>query len=149
MWAISSTARSKTAWFAADGLVLPLTLRTYCNAAACTSSWVAGGSKLCRVRMLRHMPDSVVTEGIARKTRPRLSMGHRHPIESSLLSKRFESGGREDQFMEIGLHIADFTFPDGPAALRGDLDRIVSTAEQGGFTKVSVMDHLWQIGLLG
>jgi F420-dependent oxidoreductase-like protein len=51
--------------------------------------------------------------------------------------------------MEIGLHIADFTFPDGPAGLRGDLDRIVSTAEQVGFTKVSVMDHLWQIGLLG
>jgi len=51
--------------------------------------------------------------------------------------------------MEIGLHIADFTFPDGPAGLRDDLTRIVTTAEEAGFEKVSVMDHLWQIGLLG
>ncbi len=51
--------------------------------------------------------------------------------------------------MEIGLHIGDFTFPDGPAGLRADLDRIVGTAEQEGFAKVSVMDHLWQIGVFG
>ena len=51
--------------------------------------------------------------------------------------------------MEIGLHIADFTFPDGPAGLRDDLARIATTAEEAGFAKVSVMDHLWQIGLLG
>jgi len=51
--------------------------------------------------------------------------------------------------MEIGLHIADFTFPNGPAGLRDDLTRIVTTAEEVGFTKVSVMDHLWQIGVLG
>ena len=51
--------------------------------------------------------------------------------------------------MEIGLHIADFTFPDGPAGLRDDLTRIATTAEEAGFEKVSVMDHLWQIGLLG
>jgi hypothetical protein len=41
---------------AADGLAAPLILRTYCRAAPCTSSAVAGGSKLCRVRMFRHMP---------------------------------------------------------------------------------------------
>ncbi len=51
--------------------------------------------------------------------------------------------------MKIGLHIADFTFPDGPAGLRDDLTRIVTTAEESGFDKVSVMDHLWQIGFLG
>jgi alkanesulfonate monooxygenase len=51
--------------------------------------------------------------------------------------------------MEIGLHIADFTFPGGPAGLRDDLTRIVTRAEEAGFEKVSVMDHLWQIGLLG
>ena len=51
--------------------------------------------------------------------------------------------------MKIGLHIADFTFPDGPAGLRDDLTRIVTTAEEAGFGRVSVMDHLWQIGLLG
>jgi uncharacterized radical SAM superfamily Fe-S cluster-containing enzyme len=51
--------------------------------------------------------------------------------------------------MEIGLHIADFTFPGGLAGLRDDLTRIVTTAEEAGFEKVSVMDHLWQIGFLG
>ena len=51
--------------------------------------------------------------------------------------------------MKIGVHIADFTFPDGPAGLRDDLSRIVTTAEEAGFGRVSVMDHLWQIGLLG
>jgi len=51
--------------------------------------------------------------------------------------------------MKIGLHIADFTFPDGPAGLRDDLTRIVTAAEEAGFDRVSVMDHLWQIGFLG
>ena len=51
--------------------------------------------------------------------------------------------------MKIGLHIADFTYPDGPAGLRDDLSRIVTTAEEAGFSRVSVMDHLWQIGFLG
>ena len=51
--------------------------------------------------------------------------------------------------MKLGLHIADFTFPDGPAGLRDDLTRIATTAEEAGFDKVSVMDHLWQIGFLG
>lgn len=51
--------------------------------------------------------------------------------------------------MKIGLHISDFTFPDGPAGLRDDLTKIVTTAEEAGFDKVSVMDHLWQIGVIG
>ena len=51
--------------------------------------------------------------------------------------------------MELGQHIADFTFPDGAAGLRDDLTRIVTTAEEVGFAKVSVMDHLWQISVVG
>src|SRR5699024_11112465 len=58
MWAMSATACSKVSLFACDGLFIPLTLRTYCSAAACTSSEVACGSKLYRVRMLRHMVPS-------------------------------------------------------------------------------------------
>src|SRR6478609_1935973 len=54
-----------------------------------------------------------------------------------------------EEHMELGLHIADFTYPSGPAGLRDDLTRIVTTAEEAGFAKVSVMDHLWQIGILG
>ena len=44
--ATSSTARWKASAFAADGLEEPLILRTYCSAAARTSSSEAGGSKL-------------------------------------------------------------------------------------------------------
>ena len=51
--------------------------------------------------------------------------------------------------MDIGLHIADFTFPGGPAGLAEDLTRIAATAEDNGFTRISVMDHVWQIGVLG
>ena len=51
----ATTAASKAASLALEGLVEPLILRTYCSAAAWTSSSVAGGSKLWRVRMLRHM----------------------------------------------------------------------------------------------
>jgi F420-dependent oxidoreductase-like protein len=51
--------------------------------------------------------------------------------------------------MELGLHVADFTWPGGPAAIARDLTGIASAAEDAGFTKLSVMDHLWQIGGLG
>ncbi len=51
--------------------------------------------------------------------------------------------------MDIGLHIADFTFPGGAPALRDDLARIAATAEEQGFTRLSVMDHVWQIGSIG
>ena len=53
--ATSSTARSNASSLACDGFVEPLILRTYCSAEAWISSDVAGGSKLWRVRMLRHM----------------------------------------------------------------------------------------------
>jgi alkanesulfonate monooxygenase len=51
--------------------------------------------------------------------------------------------------MKIGLHIADFTWPGGPANLAQDLRRVAVAAEDAGFTRVSVMDHVWQIGVLG
>lgn len=51
--------------------------------------------------------------------------------------------------MKIGLHIADFTYPAGPAGLADDLTRIVVAAEAAGFARVSVMDHLWQISMVG
>ena len=51
--------------------------------------------------------------------------------------------------MELGLHVADFTWPDGPSALGKDLARVAKAAEDCGFTKLSVMDHVWQIGVLG
>jgi len=51
--------------------------------------------------------------------------------------------------VEIGLHVADFTYPNGPAGLADDLTRVVVAAEDAGFGRVSVMDHVWQIGVLG
>jgi F420-dependent oxidoreductase-like protein len=51
--------------------------------------------------------------------------------------------------VDIGLHIADFTFPAGPARLAEDLARVAVAAEDAGFTRVSVMDHVWQISVLG
>jgi F420-dependent oxidoreductase-like protein len=47
--------------------------------------------------------------------------------------------------VEIGLHIADFTYPSGPAGLADDLTRIAAAAEDAGFARISVMDHVWQI----
>ncbi|QJY44545.1 LLM class F420-dependent oxidoreductase [Pseudonocardia broussonetiae] len=51
--------------------------------------------------------------------------------------------------MEIGLHVADFTYPSGPAGLADDLTRVVVAAEEAGFARVSVMDHVWQIRPVG
>ncbi|MGH3389294.1 MAG: LLM class F420-dependent oxidoreductase [Actinomadura sp.] len=47
--------------------------------------------------------------------------------------------------MKLGLHINDFTWPGGPGKLSADLARIARTAEEVGFDRVSVMDHVWQI----
>ncbi|MGD9987305.1 LLM class F420-dependent oxidoreductase [Pseudonocardia sp.] len=51
--------------------------------------------------------------------------------------------------MRIGLHLSDLTYPNGPAALADDLTRIVVAAEDAGFARVSVMDHVWQIAVHG
>ena len=52
--ATSSTARSNAGWFALEGRVKPLNLRTNCKEDARISSSVAGGLKLWSVFMLRH-----------------------------------------------------------------------------------------------
>jgi F420-dependent oxidoreductase-like protein len=51
--------------------------------------------------------------------------------------------------MKIGLHITDFTWPDGTPQLASNLGRIATTAEDAGFARISVMDHVWQIGVYG
>ena len=51
--------------------------------------------------------------------------------------------------MKLGVHIADFTFPGGPRTLATDLTGIAQAAEQNGFARVSVMDHVWQISVVG
>jgi F420-dependent oxidoreductase-like protein len=51
--------------------------------------------------------------------------------------------------MELGIHICDFTWPGGPSRIAADLTRIATAAEDHGFTKLSVMDHVWQLEDLG
>jgi alkanesulfonate monooxygenase len=51
--------------------------------------------------------------------------------------------------VKLGLHLPDFTYPGGPVSLADDLTRIAGAAEQAGFARLSVMDHVWQIGVIG
>ncbi len=51
--------------------------------------------------------------------------------------------------MKLGLHIPDFTWDGGASALPGRLTEVAQLAEQGGFDRVSVMDHVWQIEHIG
>ncbi len=51
--------------------------------------------------------------------------------------------------MHLGLHLANFTWSGGSSTFVDDLVRTARTAEDVGFTKLSVMDHVWQIGMIG
>ncbi|MEW1952488.1 LLM class F420-dependent oxidoreductase [Terrabacter sp. NPDC080008] len=51
--------------------------------------------------------------------------------------------------MDLGLHLADFTWSGGSTTFVDDLVRTAKTAEDVGFTKLSVMDHVWQIRGVG
>src|SRR5690242_9269325 len=55
-----------------------------------------------------------------------------------------ENGG-----MRIGLQVPDFTFPGGPAQLGADLAAIARTADEQDFEFVAVMDHFFQIEVIG
>jgi F420-dependent oxidoreductase-like protein len=51
--------------------------------------------------------------------------------------------------MELGLHIANFTWDGGPAQLAPTLGRVATAAEDAGIARLTVMDHLWQIQGIG
>ena len=51
--------------------------------------------------------------------------------------------------MKIGMQIPDFTWPGGPARLGADLAAIARTADEAGFEFISVMDHFFQINMVG
>jgi len=51
--------------------------------------------------------------------------------------------------VKIGLHISEFTTPDGPARLGADLAAAARTADEGGFEFIAVMDHFFQIPKIG
>ncbi len=51
--------------------------------------------------------------------------------------------------MKLALHVTDFDYSGGPAATGSTLARIASSAEQAGLDALSVMDHLFQISMVG
>ena len=51
--------------------------------------------------------------------------------------------------MKIGLQIPDFTSPAGPPRLGADLATVARTADDAGFEFLAVMDHFFQIGVVG
>jgi F420-dependent oxidoreductase-like protein len=50
--------------------------------------------------------------------------------------------------MKVGLHISDFTW-EGAPALGPRLAEVARRAEEAGVDRISVMDHVWQIGHIG
>jgi F420-dependent oxidoreductase-like protein len=51
--------------------------------------------------------------------------------------------------MKIGLQIPNFTWPGGPAKIAGTLAAIARGAEDAGFYSVWLMDHFFQISMIG
>jgi alkanesulfonate monooxygenase len=51
--------------------------------------------------------------------------------------------------MELGVHVSSFTWPAGPQQIAADLTNVATAADSLGFAKLSVMDHVWQIGHIG
>ncbi len=51
--------------------------------------------------------------------------------------------------MKLGLHVSNFSWPGGPPALASKLAEIAQVAEDVGFDRLSVMDHVWQIQVIG
>jgi F420-dependent oxidoreductase-like protein len=51
--------------------------------------------------------------------------------------------------MKVGLQIPDFTSPAGPARLGTDLATVARTADDAGFDFIAVMDHFFQIAVIG
>jgi F420-dependent oxidoreductase-like protein len=51
--------------------------------------------------------------------------------------------------MKIGLQIPNFTWPGGPAQIPGTLANIARGVEDAGFYSLWVMDHFFQISMIG
>ena len=51
--------------------------------------------------------------------------------------------------MKIGLQIPNYTWPGGLAEIRSKLAEIARTADDCGFASLWVMDHFFQIGMIG
>lgn len=50
--------------------------------------------------------------------------------------------------MEIGIHVASFSWPNSPADTAKTLTAVAQTADEAAFTSLSVMDHLFQMDMM-
>jgi F420-dependent oxidoreductase-like protein len=57
--------------------------------------------------------------------------------------------GWEAIVMKVGLQIPDFSTPRGPEALGRELATVARTADDAGFEYIAVMDHFFQIPVVG
>lgn len=51
--------------------------------------------------------------------------------------------------MRIGLQVSYFSWPDAPASIGSTFARIARNADQSGMASLWVMDHFFQIGMIG
>ncbi|MEO6702287.1 MAG: LLM class F420-dependent oxidoreductase [Jatrophihabitantaceae bacterium] len=51
--------------------------------------------------------------------------------------------------MQLGLHVCSFNYEGAPDSTGQTLARIAQTAEAAGISSLTVMDHLFQIGMIG
>ncbi len=51
--------------------------------------------------------------------------------------------------MKLAIHCANLSWPGGPAALAPTLRQVAQTADQGGISTVTMMDHWFQMETLG
>ena len=51
--------------------------------------------------------------------------------------------------MKLGLQMPSFTWPAGTSGLASTLARIGQAAEEAGFASLWVMDHFFQIDMIG
>src|SRR5207245_5982375 len=80
------------------------------------------------------------------RRRARLTWRTRHPRSRRRKPHRAPHPGGS---MRIGLSVASFTWPGGPAAIAPTFARIARDADQAGLASLWVMDHFWQIPMNG
>lgn len=51
--------------------------------------------------------------------------------------------------MRLGVTIADFTWPEGPHSIARHVTELARAADDLEFSRIAVMDHLFQIGIVG
>lgn len=51
--------------------------------------------------------------------------------------------------MDVGIHVVNFAWPEGPAAIPTTLGALAESAEEVGARDLSLMDHFFQLEMLG